>query len=299
MEISKVSASDPALRHPHYRPDSKRVELSAHILGRPYQWMLKTDDRAVEVLVGGQIAVRMPARFARYDWQRYQPESVAAVVQWVRQNPRGVVLDIGRPEGTFAVGGAAGIYSLIAFFAGPQIEVVTFDSDLPRLAKVRRLCTYAQSVRLRVVYGFIGDVSTEVIPLSEAIVRTDNHFRAAAAWGGLGMMRYDVRISPFRPVHFRLLDHLFLQDDLVNRPMLIRSHEQGGQVGVLTGAQRLLERARPYLLLTVHPEELRRSGHSREQLQRFLESNGYEFSCLAAGHEERWCQFKTTNSAET
>ena len=33
-----------------------------------------------------------------------------------------------------------GIYGLIALAAGPQIEVVTFDLDFPRLAGIRRLC---------------------------------------------------------------------------------------------------------------------------------------------------------------
>jgi FkbM family methyltransferase len=297
MEISRVNAPDPALNHPHRRPASGRAKLaSSNTLGWPKRWMFKIYDPAVEVSVGGQIAVRMPARFAGYDWEHYQPESVAAVVRWVKQNPRGVVLDVGRAGGVLEAGDSAGIYSLIAMSTGPQIEVIAFDPDLPNLTKVRRLCKYAHGARLRVVYGFIGGC-TEAISLFEAITRTNKDLRAAAAWGGLGMMRF--RASPFRPVPFRLLDDLFLQDDLINRPMLIRSHEQGGQLGVLAGGQQLLQRARPDLLLTVHPEDLRRFGHSRQDLQSLLEANNYEVTCLPSSYEEEWwCQVRPTNSTK-
>ncbi len=128
-EILKVNGSSAGLHHRHHRTRSTAANLSSDIRGR--QWILKADDHAIEVSVGGQIAVKMPARFARYDWQHHQPEAVAAVVQWGRQNPAGVVLDIGRVGGPFEFGDCAGIYSLIALAAGPQIDVVTFDSDLP------------------------------------------------------------------------------------------------------------------------------------------------------------------------
>ena len=294
-----MSGADLDGRYRHRPLVSDRAGLSSRIFGRLYRWMLQKHDRAIEISVGSQVAVRMPAQFARYHWEQYQPESVAAVVGWARQNPMGVVLDIGR-LGAECEEVPVGIYSLIALFASPQVEVIAFDSDLIRLAKLRRLCKYAQGARLRAVYGFIGGTSTEVVTISEAIARTDNDFRAAAAWGGLGMMRYDVRINPFQAIPFRLLDHLFLQNALANRPVLIRSQQRGEQLGVLIGARRLLEKMRPHLLLTVHPQELSRYGNSREKVQSFLERMGYEFRCLAIGGDEEywWCQFKAANRAE-
>jgi hypothetical protein len=292
-EILKVNGSN-AAPNPH----SLR-STAADLWSDIRQGILKTDDYAVEVSVGGQIAVKMPARFARYDWQHHQPEAVAAVVQWVRQNPAGLVLDIGPTGAPFEFADCAGIYSLIALAAGPQIEVVAFDSDVSRLARIRRLCDYARGGRLRFVYGFIRETSTEVISLSQAIARTDDDLRSAAAWGGLGMLRYDVRVSPFRKTHFRSLDQLFLQEELINRPMLIRSQLTWGQLGMLRGAQRLLKKCHPCVLLTVDPQDLRAYGHSREEIQRFLESEDYEVRSLAVGDEEHWwCRSKSANAAE-
>ena len=151
---------------------------------------------------------------------------------------------------------------------------------------------------MRFVYGFVGETSTEVITLSEAIARTDDDLRSAAAWGGLGMLRYDVRVYPFREVHFRLLDQLFLQDDL-DRPTDAHTISVNrGQLGMLRGARRLLKKCHPCLLLTVHPQDLRANGHSREEIQRFLESKDYEVTLLAVGHEEHWwCRSKSANAA--
>ncbi len=259
------------------------VELK-EVLRKPYQWLLNTGGRDLEVLVGGQIAVRVPAEFARHDWEHYEPESIAAVVGWARQHPRGVVLDVGSSDG---------IYSLIALFASPQIEVVTLDCDLPRLARVRRLCKLAQGARLRLVYGFISASCTAVLSFSQAVASTEKELRAAAAWGGLGMLGYDVRFNPSRIVHFQVLDFLF-RDEFIDRPMLIRSHAGADQMGLLRGGLSLLRRARPDLLLTIAPEDLACYGHSVEQIQEFLGSIGYDWDCIAIDHEQRWwCQFKS------
>jgi hypothetical protein len=258
------------------------VEPLRDILRKPYQWLLSMGGRDLEVLVGAQIAVRVPAEFARYDWEQYEPESIATVVGWARQHPRGVVLD---------VGGSAGIYSLIALFASPQIDVVNLDGDLPRLARVRRLCKLAQSKRLRLVHGFIGASCTAVMSLSQAVAFTENELRAASAWGGLGMLRYDTRLNPSRIVQVQVLDFLF-RDEFIDRPMLIRAHAGADQMGLLRGGLSLVERARPDLLLTIAPEDLACYGYSVEQIQGFLGSIGYDWDCI--DHKQQWwCQFKS------
>src|SRR5256885_3284167 len=86
-ETADLNASDPASSHAHYNDGSKRPKLTRGIPVRPSRWILRSADRPVEVSVGRQIMVKMPARFAGYDWERYQSESVGAVVRWVRQNP--------------------------------------------------------------------------------------------------------------------------------------------------------------------------------------------------------------------
>jgi hypothetical protein len=249
----------------------------------------------INLSVGGKIVVPLPPQFGRHDWQDYEPEAVGAVIQWVKQNPNGVVVDIGDP----GTGGVHGIYSLIALVAGSQIEVIRIDSDLPRLKQVRRLCKYAQQrQRLRFVYGILaGGMTSELASLSKAIAITEGHFRAAAAWGGLGMLRYDVRFNVFRPLQCRLLDDLFLKEHAVNRPMLIRSEQGAHQYTLLLGGRQLLQKAHPYLILKVSSERsLRYAGHSREETQTFLEEQGYRIQSFFVGQDEHWrCEFKSGN----
>jgi len=117
-----------------------------------YHWLVDGAYGDKEVSVGGQIAVRLPAEFASHDWEHFQPESAAAVARWAKHHQRGIVLDVGE---------SSGIDSLVALFSDPQIEVVKLDSDLLRLARIRRLCKLAPGERLRLVYGFIGASCTK------------------------------------------------------------------------------------------------------------------------------------------
>jgi hypothetical protein len=252
------------------------------LLRKPCQWLLGVGGRDLEVLVAGQIAVRVPAEFARYDWENYEPESIGRVVEWARQHPRGVLLDLGN---------SAGIYSLVALFAGPQIEAVTVIGDLPRLARVRHLCKNTQGERLQLVYGIVGAACTSVLSLSKAVAVTESNLRAAAAWGGLGMLGYDFRLNPGLIVDFHVLHFLF-QDEFIDRPMLIRSHAGADQMDLLRGGLSLLQRARPDLLLTIAPDDLRRYGYSVGQIQEFLGSINYNWNRIAIGPPQQWwCQF--------
>jgi hypothetical protein len=283
-----------------YHPSAERGKSLRNVFARPYEWVFKRNDRPVNVSVAGQITVTMPARFAGYDWEHYQPESVRAVLRWARQNPTGVLLDIGRTGGV-DIGHGVGIYSLIVLTASPHTEAVVFDSALPRLAEARQLCAYVEDNRLSAVYGFIGDPGRESMPLSDAIARTNTHFRAAAAWGGLGMRRY---ASPFGPPgSFRSPDDLLLCDDLLsidelslsqafaNRPILIRSHEHVLQLVVVERAEYLIWKTEPVFLLTIDPQARDMFGNVRANLRRGLECRGYEVSCLEAESEEQWwCQ---------
>jgi len=249
-----------------------------------YHWLVDGAYGDKEVSVGGQIAVRLPAEFASHDWEHFQPESAAAVARWAKHHQRGIVLDVGE---------SSGIDSLVALFSDPQIEVVKLDSDLLRLARIRRLCKLAPGERLRLVYGFIGASCTKVFSLAEAVSSTEAHLRAAARWGGLGMLAYDVRFNPCRVVDFQILHFLF-ENEFIDRPMLIRLHATIDQISLLRGGLSLLRRARTALLVTIARQGLAPYEHSIVRMQDFLTSIGYNWHCITGDHEQQWwCEFRT------
>jgi hypothetical protein len=141
-------------------PGLDRVEWLWTILRKPYHWVLDLGGHGTKVLVGGTAVVWMPAEFTGGAWESFEPESVAAFTQWLRKNPGGMVLD---------VGSSLGIYTAIALFNNDTVEVVAFDSDLASLAAVRRLCQHATGRRLRLVHGFIAEMTTDATSLEAAV----------------------------------------------------------------------------------------------------------------------------------
>ena len=57
---------------------------------------------------------------------------------------------------------------------------------------------------------------------------------------------------------------------------------------VLEGAEDVLRRRRPVVLLSVHPGYLPRFGSDRQQVGEWLQARGYEWTILAVDHEEHW-----------
>ena len=269
-------------------PVMERQEKLWQLLRRPYHWILNRGGRGVLVVVGGKAPVRMPAEFSGAFWEQYEPESVAALVDWLKSHPGGRVLD---------VGSALGILSVVALFADPPSEVVAFDSDLASVAAAKRMCQYAPGRRLQSVYGFLSDLATEVTPLASALVATEAELARTGIRGDIGTTRFACLADPpADSTPIRRLDDLLASEgvDAVGlRPTLLKCDVEGAELLVLRGAADFLRRAQPELLLSVHPPALPSYGHSRGDVESFLKALGYEIRCLAVDHEEHWwCEMK-------
>jgi len=269
-------------------PGIEAQERLWQLLRRPYHWILNSGGSGVQVLVGGMSRVRMPAELSGAFWEQYEPETVAALVGWLRSHPGGRVLD---------VGSSLGILSAVALFSDPEAEVVAFESDLASVAAAKRMCQYAPGRRLQLVYGFLSDLPTEVTPLASAIAATEAELARAGTRGEVGTTRFAclADLRPDSPPARRLDDLLAAEgsEGVGIRPTLLKCDVEGAELLVLRGAADFLRRARPELLLSVHPPALPTYGHSRDEVETFLKALNYEIHFLAADHEEHWwCEVK-------
>lgn len=273
-----------AARRIRHLPGIRRIEGLWRVFRKPYHWLLNSGGGGVEVVVGGKSAIRMPAEFAGGDWEQFEPETIDIFARWVRRHPGGLVLD---------VGSSLGIFSAVALFADSRVEVVAFDSDLASLAAARRVCEHASGKRLRLVYGFLGQTATESKPLAAAVTATDVALQRSGVRGDIGTTRFVCLTDPdVSAIPCRRLDDLFPAEIVERRPLLIKCDVEGAELLVLSGAENLLRRARPDLLLSVHPPALPGYGHSREGVREFLEGTGYDIRCVAVDHEEHWwCEY--------
>jgi len=285
-----MSALRQVARRIRHLPGLDGAEGLWRLLRTPYHRLLDRAGKGVRIIVGGKAAVRMPAEFAGGDWELYEPEAVAWFAEWVRCHPGGIVLD---------VGSSIGILSAVALFADPAVDVIAFESDLDSLAAARCLCRHASGQRLRLVHGFIGQTTTEAVSLATAMKTTHHALAASGIRGEVGKTRYVCLNEPgVGAIPCRRLDDLFASEPVEGRAMLIKCDVEGAELLVLSGARTLLRRARPTLLLSVHPETLPDYGHTKDGVRSFLESAGYDTCCIAVDHEEHWWCTPVENAAE-
>jgi FkbM family methyltransferase len=244
-----------------------------------YHRLIGARGRGVPTLIGGSASVRLPPEFTGGDWDQYEPESIAATMEWAKSHPGGVVLDIGC---------SIGIFCVVALFASPTVEVIAFDGDLSSVAAALRLCRYAPGDRLRTVWALLGDRGTSNDTVEDAIRATANQLASPRApHGDPGTTKYVCLTSPTaESIPRHSLDQLFPADI---RPLLIKCDVEGAELLVLRGAHKLLARSVPDILLSVHPHALETEyGGSIIDLRNFLHAAGYEVRLLAVDHEEHW-----------
>jgi FkbM family methyltransferase len=243
----------------------------------PYQRLLNAGGGASIDMPGG-VTIRIPAEFAIGTWEDYEPEAMGLVVAWARDHRHGLLLDIGSN---------IGIFSALALFANPEIEVIAFDSDLASLAATRRACRYVEG-SLRIIHGFVTDGGTNE-PLAAAEALTEAALRRLQPSGDLVTTRYVcVGDADAADIPSHTLDDLFPRETLAERPVLIKCDVEGAELLVLHGARGLLGSCRPTLLLSVHPWALPRYGQTPEELHAFLDEFGYRITVAAVDHEEHW-----------
>jgi Methyltransferase FkbM domain len=83
----------------------------------------------------------------------------------------------------------------------------------------------------------------------------------------------------------------------LRRPMLIKCDIEGAELLMLKGAERLLRKSRPDLLLSVHrPDMLSAFNCTRKDVEGFVQSLRYTIDVIATDWEEHWmCRASTTD----
>jgi FkbM family methyltransferase len=268
-----------AARHLRHLPGLEGLEGLWNVARRPYHRLLNAAG-GVQIDVAGGVTIRIPAEFSGYDWEHYEPETVRLAADWARAHSGGLFLDIGC---------SIGIFSAVALFANPTIEVLAFDSDLASLVATRRFCRYAAHAPLT-VQALVADRGGKH-GLAEAVHETERAIAASGLTGDLGTTRYICIGGQEDGIPRHALDDLLADEPLDGRPVLLKCDVEGAELLVLQGARGLLACRQSALLMSIHPPVLADYGTSREGVAAFIRSFGYEIDVVAIDHEEHWwCQ---------
>lgn len=282
-----LSSLRPLAQRIRHLPVLERCNWLWNAVRAPYSALFNGGGK-VKVVMGG-VEVQIPTEFAAFNWETYEPETFLHAANWIRENPDGLVLDLGC---------ATGAFSAAALFASETSKVVAFDSDLASLVATRRFCENATGGRLQVVYGFVADKnSAEGLNLAEAVRRTDGLLRETPLSGDPGTTRYvNISTTEDKDIPCWTLDALLSESQ--PGAVLIKCDVEGAEMLVLQGAREFISSHRPTLLLSVHPEMLSEYGYSREDVGQFLCEFGYTVDVISIDHEEHWwCRHQPSDVA--
>lgn len=221
---------------------------------------LRRRARRQQVTAAGPLGVKYlvdpsnPPEVSIYLWGTYEPEVVAAMQ---RVLPRGrTAIDIGANCGVLSV--------MMSRMVGPHGRVVAID---PSQAACERI---QQQVRLNAMENVdIHGVALGQVPDHES-------FRMGRV--GIGLLpQVDAEFTTGPPIDVQVLTVDEIVAKLDGPPVgLIKIDTDGSEIPILHGAEGILRRHRPALVIETYLEGFRRRGLSPAALAAILDEHGYE-----------------------
>jgi len=258
-------------RHPRLRAAVKRAYCRIRDpLGK---------GRHVPLAVG--ISLHMPTYFSTTAWHDYETVAMNACLNWVRSSPNPLLVDVGC---------SVAIYSLMALQASDSARVIAVDPDRISLKTTTEFCRFADTRRLSLVQGFAADHVDCPLGFSERLDATRKTLGVAGLRSDPTAIRYlslESTVEGEAIPHFTL-DSLLLALPGAHASTLLKIDVEGAELLVLRGAIQILQRDRPSILLSVHPQFLPRFGQSTVDVAEFLRSQNYLWTVLGTDHEEHW-----------
>lgn len=251
------------------------------LLRKPYHFVLNFKNSGVAVVINDSLTIRVPPEFYKIDLADYERESTDQIVEWIQANPSCYIMDIGC---------SIGYVSAVSLFASADADVVGFDSDLPSLKASQLMCQYAPNKKFHIVYGLISDETKIDLPIHEVIANSNKALAASNVTGMPGTTAYinlDKVDTTAKNIPIYTIDELY-KDAALNKPVLIKCDIEGAELFALRGADKFIDKYRPTMLLSVHPDILPVFGHTVQQVRDYLKSKNYTIQVIAIDHEEHW-----------
>ncbi|HEY4324124.1 MAG TPA: FkbM family methyltransferase [Mucilaginibacter sp.] len=256
----------------------QNMEWLWNILRKPYHYFLNFNNTGVPVIINEKLTIRIPPEYYKVDLADYEKPSTDCIVNWIIDNPDCYVLDIGS---------SIGYISAIALFASNNAEVIAFDSDLSSLMASRMMCQYASSKKFSVVYGLITNESDLSTNIDEAVKLTDKALAESGVTGLPGTTAYITLDTTDDSIPKYTIDGLFKEVNISSK-VLIKCDIEGAELFALQGAKKFIDKYKPAMLLSVHPEALPDLGCSVQQVRDFLTEKNYTIEIISIDHEEHW-----------
>lgn len=264
-----------------HAPGLRNLEPLWDSLRPAYRCLLDPLGRGVRITLVGR-TVRVPAALlsTNPDWSNYERESFTALAGWLdAQSGPVTLLDIGC---------SFGVVTSFAVQINPRVEVIAFDSDLVSLRALDAVVPGPARARVKRIEGLLGSTHDSRLTFVDAVAATRRRLPDLPPHLAISRSRFvNLNDADIASVPRHRLDTL-LAGLLLSGPVLLKCDVEGAELLVLEGAVEFLRRYRPPLLLSVHPPDLPKFGHTTDDVAAFLTAHGYRWRLLARDHEEHW-----------
>jgi FkbM family methyltransferase len=183
------------------------------------------------------------------------------------------------------VGASYGRHSYVITQVAPEARVYAFEPSAFTY-EVLKVCLAWHGIGDRVtpVHAGVSDRDGEMLLVTpkklSGRMGLSYAYLADAAPSGPARPDLDDMGSELQPTPVVTLDS-FCQEQGIGRVDFIRMDIEGAELKALKGAQRILDRDRPHVLLEVHPAMLRaRFGGSAEEVMSLFRRRGYRMFAL-------------------
>lgn len=249
-------------------------------LRKPYHAFLSLNQDGYSLKLGGCIDARVPGEFRSMLMESYEIEEFREIKSWCEQAKGGWFVD---------VGSSVGYMSCAALSANKMINVLAIDTDLNSLKSVQRLCRFEGGGRLFCLWLMIKSESSQRKSFKELLENTTSRLASPAISGDPGTHRYvNIDDAHASDIPSSSLDQLLLQVIKRDEPLLIKCDIEGAELEALKGMRSIFADYRPTMLLSVHPEKLKKMSHTVDDVANLLSEAGFFWREIAVDHERHW-----------
>lgn len=215
---------------------------------------LVTFGRGINVAINN-FNLRFPPRYYKFFSKHFEKENFSFLEERIKTGD--VIIDVGAHMGVFAV--------RCAQLAGKKGRVYAFEPTPSTFKVLRKIIQ-------------LNHAEENIIAVQAAVAdqkgKTKFYMGDAVGDFGNSLVNFDDNKHKGYEVNIVSIDEYMAENGLVVN--FLKIDAEGAELSVLLGAGKTIALQKPFCILSMHPESIRRFGHTNQQIWEFIQTHQYD-----------------------